>query len=89
MCLILLQGFPLCGRHTGKGEKVQFKNCSLITTRCHPTPVRMVAISQVMTSVGVDKDRSNPHALLVRIYTGAATVEDSMAGPKELKIEPP
>lgn len=45
----------------------------------------MVAISQVMTSVGVDKDRSNPHALLVRIYTGAATVEDSMAGPKRVK----
>ena len=45
----------------------------------------MVAIRQVMTSVGVDKDRSNPHALLVRMYAGAATVENSMEGPKKIK----
>lgn len=61
----------------------------LITARYHPTPVRMVAIRQVMTSVGVDKEKGNPPALLVRMYAGAAAVETLWKVLKKLKVDPP
>ena len=45
----------------------------------------MVAIRQVMTSVGMDKDKGNPPALLVGMYIGAAAMENSTEGPKKIK----
>ena len=72
-----------------KGDKFNSKMVHLITARYHPTPVRMVAIKQVMTSVGMDKDKWNPHALLVQMYTGAATVETVWKVLKKLKVDPP
>lgn len=72
-----------------KGDKFNSKMVHLITARYHPTPVRMVAIKQVMTSVGMDKDKGNPHALLVQMYTGAATVETVWKVLKKLKVDPP
>lgn len=38
-----------------------------------------------LTSVGKDAEKPFPRALLVRAFTGAATVENSLAAPQKLK----
>ena len=57
-----------------------------ITMKYHITPVRMAKLKnkkqQALARIGRKK---NPHTLLVRMQTGAATVENSMEVPQKIK----
>ena len=46
-----------------------------IKTRHHLTRVRIVTIKHSNDNIGKDVEKRNPHALLVKMQTGAATVE--------------
>ena len=45
----------------------------------------MVIINQQTTSAGEVVEKGNPTTLLVRLQTGAATVENSMEFPQKIK----
>ena len=61
------------------------------TMRYHLTPVRMAKIPPPCppppqeTSIGEDMEKRNPLALLVRMQTSVATLEDSMEVPQKIK----
>ena len=56
--------------------------------RYHPTPVRMgVTKKQQQISVGEDVRKGNSSTLLMEMWIGAVTLENSMEVPKKVKNE--
>ena len=55
------------------------------TMRYHLTPVTMAIINKSPTSTGEDVEKGNPRALLVGMQTGAATVENGVEIPQNIK----
>ena len=53
--------------------------------RYHLTPVTMAIINKSPTSTGEDVEKGNPRALLVGMQTGAATVENGVEIPQNIK----
>ena len=54
--------------------------------RYHLIPVRMaITKTQKITSIGVDAEKLKTCALLVGMYNGAATMENSMEIPQKIK----
>ena len=55
------------------------------TKRYNLTPIRMAKIKTKETSVGKDVEKRECCALLVRMQTGAATLENSIEVPQKIK----
>ena len=56
------------------------------TMRYHLTPVGMGIINKLTKNKSwLDVEKKNPHALLLGMQTGAATVENSMEFPQKIK----
>ena len=61
-------------------RKMHFKT----TRRCHLTPVRTAIIRRQEISVGDDGNKRESSALLVKMCTGAAVMENSVKIPHKL-----
>ena len=61
------------------------------TVRYHLTPVRMATVKKTRNNKCSQAcvEKKNPSTLLVEMYIGAATMENSMEIPQKLKIELP
>ena len=57
------------------------------TVRYHLTPVRMTIVNKSTASVGedVEKRETSYNTLLVGMQIGAATVKNSVEGPRKIK----
>ena len=60
-----------------------------VTARQHPAPTGMAVSERREVSTGEDAERKQTLGTIMGTYTGAATVDNSMAVPQKFKIQPP